>query len=322
MGNLFKTKQKRFQINKKAGIIPGVATVAIGAFLAALLFPIAPEAEQAQAAEIMNTYCDTAALQIIRNNSIPIASAGGFTRIEDFVTIKASTTYSGGYELYTGISADPLLRNGSYSISSVGNSGVTEVDFATSSDYNNKWGLRPSHVASGANGKYFSPDVTIAETSSANSSLTSFNTYKLGAGIKVDYTYPAGMYSCVLEVTMYVNNGLSSLAESRPTQDAAEQVTVEATPQPAAASVVKSTTENNENSSNAEATKDAETVSVPDTTENTADATNTTSATDATNAANTTNTASTTNTDKTDATKQTTTKQTTTTKQPKTSSGK
>ena len=120
-------------------------------------------------------------------------------------TITVSTDNYTGYTLkFAATSSSTSLDNDDDdSIESI-SSAISENDFRTSGNYNNKWGYKPSQYITVNNGINTTvantnflpaPDVngdTLDVTNAANSTS---NTYTLSFGARVNYDIPAGTYS-------------------------------------------------------------------------------------------------------------------------------
>ena len=152
----------------------------------------------AAASTLTISVTDNIALDIL-----PTSSSGTFATSDTSTNnVSVKTTNGTGYTL--GIKAstansNALIKSGdsSKTIPSI-TAAVSESTFSSSSDYNNKWGYRPSKYGSAANSNYLQAPTsttatTLDQTSSANAST--FNNYNVAIGARVDSATTTGSYS-------------------------------------------------------------------------------------------------------------------------------
>ena len=111
------------------------------------------------------------------------------------IAFSVSTSNYTGYELSVS-STKTTLDYSTFSLSSI-TSDVTEEQFSASANtqYNNKWGYKPSFYNSLANTKYYgitTSSVVLDQTNAANSTA---NNYSISVGARANLNTPAGTYS-------------------------------------------------------------------------------------------------------------------------------
>lgn len=137
----------------------------------------------------------------------------GQTNVE---TITVGTDNYSGYSLsIKTLDGTDLTSEYGAKINSI-ESAVSEYAFVTNSDYNNKWGFKPSqYIENGSvvNNNYFLPvpvdSMLIAKSSSANSVANgqiSTDTYTFTSGARVDKTIPIGSYSNTFVISVLANS--------------------------------------------------------------------------------------------------------------------
>lgn len=127
-----------------------------------------------------------------------------------------------GTDNYSGYSLSIKALNGTNLVSTNGgtiesiDSSITEYAFVRNSEYNNKWGFKPSQYVDGGNtvnNNRFLPipsgqGLLIAKSTSANSTVggqLSTDTYSFSSGARVDNTLLAGPYSNTYLVSVLAN---------------------------------------------------------------------------------------------------------------------
>ncbi|MBR3132280.1 hypothetical protein IKG33_02650 [Candidatus Saccharibacteria bacterium] len=131
--------------------------------------------------------------------------SGTFKKSEDMTISVATNSYS-GYTLSLVGPSSTNLTNGSNSITSI-SSAITEAAFSNSSNtsYNNKWGYKPSQIASGsftstytntANSNFRSLPGTSGELLAITnaSNITTADTYTISIGARITASTPPGSY--------------------------------------------------------------------------------------------------------------------------------
>ena len=100
---------------------------------------------------------------------------------------------------------------------------ISEATYASSSSYNNTWGLRPSKLNSVVNENYIqaptssSTLTTLDQTSSANPSTA--NNYNLAIGARINSSTVPGSYSNVFVITVTVNPIPYTITYNKNTED-------------------------------------------------------------------------------------------------------
>ena len=164
-----------------------------------------------------NTSATTSSLTVSVADSInldilPTGSTGTFaTSSTSTNNVSVKTTNGTGYVL--GIKAgtnnsNTLSTTGGATIPSITTS-ISESTFSTSSDYNDKWGYRPSKLNSADNTNYLqaptssSTVTTLDQTTVANASTA--NNYNVAVGARVTNATKSGAYSNTFVFTVVAN---------------------------------------------------------------------------------------------------------------------
>ena len=208
----------------------------------------------------------TNSTNITRANSTAVASNLNFYSIRDSVTLEVTPSNPNGNfvastsendisfgittDNYTGYTlmaktTDSALRSSGGGTILALSSAVSPADFGSDSSaaLNNRWGYQPNKLNSADNTNYLAPSTTavvLDQTTAANISLRE---YRIGFGLRVDATTPAGEYlneTFVLEYVAnpapYVVNFLSGTADDivtgLPQSFSGEAVSAESIPLP------------------------------------------------------------------------------------------
>ena len=195
--------------NGVSAFIAIVLMVAIGGIFNAFISHNA----SAAASTLTISVADSISLDIL-----PTGSSGTFATSSTTATnISVSTTHGTGYTL--GVAASTANSNAlinstdsSKTIPSI-TSSVSESTFSSSSDYNNKWGYRPSKYNSADNTNYLqaptSTSSTILDkTTAANSTA---RTYNIAIGARIDGSTASGTYSNTLVFPVTANPSVYSI---------------------------------------------------------------------------------------------------------------
>lgn len=143
-------------------------------------------------------------------NVFPDSNSGTFAS-SNVASISVSTDHYSGYTL--GIRANTSgddstkLVNGANKIDSI-SAALSEADFKNSANtqYNGKWGYKPSKLNSNSNSNYLPAPTTVGTTLDVTSGANSTaNNYTLNLGVRVAPNTPTGTYSNTFVITAVAN---------------------------------------------------------------------------------------------------------------------
>jgi len=185
-----------------------------------ILFPINIKFNKAEAApnapSTRDQYLNVTIDDDINLSLSPTSTQGTFNSASTNFSVQ--TNYISGYELSvkTPTSNNKLVntQDNSFSIDSI-SSAISETAFAASgnTEYNNKWGYKPSKLNSIDNSNFLpSPghtDGTVLNTTSCANGTPNCpdaeDNYSIALGARVDYNIPTGVYGNYFEITAVAN---------------------------------------------------------------------------------------------------------------------